>query len=131
MFCIPPKHFSTLNKSVWWPQHYSLCIVNRNTMYFIMSNKFVASCQVSTSTLWQLYTLINKSIEHGVFFCCFIGLPHFYNLQEVTENAVRICKASHADPLCIASAVSMAVIVAFMLQVRWRDIQEHKLFGFF
>ncbi|XP_014665215.1 PREDICTED: uncharacterized protein LOC106807409 [Priapulus caudatus] len=47
-----------------------------------------------------------------------LGIPYFHNLQEVTENCVRICKASHAHPLCIASAVTIAVIVALMLQGR-------------
>ena len=46
------------------------------------------------------------------------GIPHFYNLTEVENNAVRICRASHGDPRCVASSVTLAVLVALILQVR-------------
>ena len=50
-----------------------------------------------------------------------IGVPQFHNLNEVAENAARICKATHADPLCVASSVMIAVLIALMLQVRLNE----------
>ncbi|KAI0226269.1 hypothetical protein LSAT2_023116 [Lamellibrachia satsuma] len=52
-----------------------------------------------------------------------IGVPQFHNLNEVAENAARICKATHADPLCVASSVMIAVLIALMLQGR-HDLME-------
>ena len=45
------------------------------------------------------------------------GVPHFYDLQEVESNALRICKVTHYEPQCQASAIAVAVTVALLLQV--------------
>ena len=47
----------------------------------------------------------------------YVGVPQFHKLNEVAENAARICKATHADPRCVASSVMVAVVIALMLQV--------------
>ena len=55
------------------------------------------------------------------------GIPHFYNLQEVSINASRICRATHYDPRCVAASVMVACIVALMLQVSHSaDITESR-----
>ena len=46
------------------------------------------------------------------------GIPSFHDLEEVEENSVRICLATHPDPRCLASCVFMSLLVASMLQVR-------------
>ncbi|KAK2182546.1 hypothetical protein NP493_349g02002 [Ridgeia piscesae] len=50
--------------------------------------------------------------------CMILGVPQFHKLNEVAENAARICKATHADPRCVASSVMVAVVIALMLQGR-------------
>lgn len=45
-----------------------------------------------------------------------LGIAHFHDLNEVATNAVRICKATHNDPRCIASCVAACIIIALMLQ---------------
>ena len=45
------------------------------------------------------------------------GVPQFHNLTEVAENAARICRATHADPRCVASSVMLTVLIALILQV--------------
>ncbi|CAH3115337.1 unnamed protein product [Porites lobata] len=45
-----------------------------------------------------------------------LGVAHFYDLNEVATNAVRICKATHTDPRCIASCVAVCIIIALILQ---------------
>ncbi|XP_068718826.1 uncharacterized protein [Montipora capricornis] len=45
-----------------------------------------------------------------------LGIAHFHNLNEVAMNAMRICKATHYEPRCIASCVSVCIIIALMLQ---------------
>ncbi|XP_071443600.1 uncharacterized protein [Hetaerina americana] len=47
-----------------------------------------------------------------------LGVPHFYNLNEVLSNSSRICLTLHQDPACIASSVATSVIVAELLQGR-------------
>lgn len=34
----------------------------------------------------------------GVMRIAALGIAHFHDLNEVTTNAVRICKATHCDP---------------------------------
>ncbi|KAK7102451.1 uncharacterized protein [Littorina saxatilis] len=45
-----------------------------------------------------------------------LGIPSFHDLAEVEENSVRICRATHADPRCLASCVFVSLLVASMLQ---------------
>lgn len=45
-----------------------------------------------------------------------LGIPNFHDLDEVEENTVRICKATHADPRCIASCVFVSLLVAALMQ---------------
>ncbi|XP_046575279.1 uncharacterized protein LOC124283294 [Haliotis rubra] len=47
-----------------------------------------------------------------------LGVPFFHNLGEVTENAVRICRATHSDSRCVASCVVISVVIAMLLQGR-------------
>ncbi|CAH1777245.1 unnamed protein product [Owenia fusiformis] len=48
--------------------------------------------------------------------CLMLAIPHFHNIDEVVANTVRITKATHADDRCIASAVTIATMLALMLQ---------------
>ncbi|XP_014785659.1 uncharacterized protein LOC106880302 isoform X1 [Octopus bimaculoides] len=45
-----------------------------------------------------------------------LGIPYFYNLSEVANNSVRICRSSHNHPECIASCIAITVIIALLLQ---------------
>lgn len=45
-----------------------------------------------------------------------LGVPSFHDLDEVEENSIRICRATHADPRCVASCVFVSVLVAVLLQ---------------
>ncbi|XP_076448469.1 uncharacterized protein LOC143285132 [Babylonia areolata] len=45
-----------------------------------------------------------------------LGIPSFHDLDEVQENSVRICRATHADPCCVASCVFISLLVASLLQ---------------
>ncbi|XP_046385591.1 uncharacterized protein LOC124155630 isoform X2 [Ischnura elegans] len=47
-----------------------------------------------------------------------LGVPHFYNLNEVLSNSSRICLTSHQDPACVAASVATSVIIAELLQGR-------------
>nr|XP_006823529.1 PREDICTED: uncharacterized protein LOC100377592 [Saccoglossus kowalevskii] len=45
-----------------------------------------------------------------------LGLLQFHDLKEVTQNAQRICKATHWDPRCQASCIAVSVLIALLLQ---------------
>ncbi|XP_032238981.1 uncharacterized protein LOC5513573 isoform X2 [Nematostella vectensis] len=45
-----------------------------------------------------------------------LGLTHFFDLNEVASNAVRICKATNYDSRCVASCVVVSTLVASILQ---------------
>ncbi|GAB1606759.1 uncharacterized protein LOC115210197 [Argonauta hians] len=45
-----------------------------------------------------------------------LGVPYFYNLSEVANNSVRICRSSHSHPECVASCIAISVILAVLLQ---------------
>ncbi|XP_013396425.1 uncharacterized protein LOC106163399 [Lingula anatina] len=48
--------------------------------------------------------------------CLVLGVPHFHDYQEVVANTLRICKATHSEPRCLAAAVMVAATVALLLQ---------------
>ncbi|XP_005097382.1 uncharacterized protein LOC101861361 [Aplysia californica] len=45
-----------------------------------------------------------------------LGVPNFHELHEVEGNAVRICRATHADRKCVASCVLVSLLIATLLQ---------------
>ncbi|KAI8504075.1 hypothetical protein Bbelb_181430 [Branchiostoma belcheri] len=45
-----------------------------------------------------------------------LGVPQFHDLKEVSANAIRICRATHHDPRCLATAVVVTATIALMLQ---------------
>ncbi|XP_078596342.1 uncharacterized protein LOC144873163 [Branchiostoma floridae x Branchiostoma japonicum] len=45
-----------------------------------------------------------------------LGVPQFHDLKEVSANAIRICRATHHDPRCLATAVVLTATIALMLQ---------------
>ncbi|KAL8559164.1 hypothetical protein ACOMHN_048411 [Nucella lapillus] len=59
-----------------------------------------------------------------------LGIPSFHDLDEVQENSVRICRATHADPRCVASCVFVSLLVASLLQgspqedADWSSVME-------
>jgi ADP-ribosylglycohydrolase len=52
----------------------------------------------------------------GVMRTSVLGIPHFHDLSKVIENTKTICKVTHADPRCLASAVVCTTAIAMMLQ---------------
>eukprot|EP00794_Sanderia_malayensis_P016789 gene16789-18484_t len=44
-----------------------------------------------------------------------LGIHEFKTLNKVIENAVSVCKTTHADPRCIASCVAVTVAISVML----------------
>ena len=45
------------------------------------------------------------------------GIGNFHDLEEVENNAIRICKTTHSDKTAVAASVLLATLVASMLQV--------------
>ena len=72
-----------------------------------MSESLVHSC-LKVGHIYILNSLYNPLFQ---------GIPHFYDLEEVTSNAARICRATHSDPRCIATSITSAILVALLLQV--------------
>ncbi|CAG0899586.1 unnamed protein product [Darwinula stevensoni] len=44
------------------------------------------------------------------------GIGNFHDLEEVENNAIRICKTTHSDKAAVAASVLLATLVASMLQ---------------
>lgn len=44
-----------------------------------------------------------------------LGVLQFHSYDAVVDNAVKVCKTTHADPRCVASCVAVAVAIAAML----------------
>ncbi|XP_037091318.1 uncharacterized protein LOC119111616 [Pollicipes pollicipes] len=56
-------------------------------------------------------------------------IPRFHDLSEVAGNAQRVCLTTHAQPLCVAASVTLAALVAQLLQGRGQTAadMEHLL----
>jgi len=50
------------------------------------------------------------------------GLPFYWDLSKVNQITASICQTTHADPKCVASCVSMATLVALLLQRKDEEI---------
>lgn len=45
-----------------------------------------------------------------------LGIPNFHRCEEVEANTVRICRATHSRPVCVASCVMVAILISQLLQ---------------
>ncbi|XP_064606280.1 uncharacterized protein LOC135471129 isoform X2 [Liolophura sinensis] len=52
----------------------------------------------------------------GIMRTSVLGALHFYDLEEVTQNTLEVCKVTHFDPRCQASCVVATTAIALMLQ---------------
>ncbi|XP_062503400.1 ADP-ribosylarginine hydrolase Tri1-like isoform X2 [Corticium candelabrum] len=64
----------------------------------------------------KVWNSIHSAANGAVMRTAVLGIPRFNNLSDVSESAVRICKATHYDPRCQASCIAVCAIVALMLQ---------------
>lgn len=46
-----------------------------------------------------------------------LGVPSFFDLAEVQNNTIRICKATHPSPLTQTASCVISLLIACMLQV--------------
>ncbi|KAL3852157.1 hypothetical protein ACJMK2_015835 [Sinanodonta woodiana] len=92
------------------------------------------SSEISTSSLSSTESVntypYTESKKHGqdngaLVHIAILGVPYFHSQHEVEENTVRICKTTHADPICIASCVAMTSLVSMMLQGKY-DLNSNK-----
>ncbi|XP_048739714.2 uncharacterized protein LOC125654015 [Ostrea edulis] len=54
-----------------------------------------------------------------------LGVPSFFDLSEVQNNTIRICKSTHPSPLSQASCCLISIIIACMLQGK-NELQTSK-----
>ena len=83
----------------------------------LMEDHFVSDPHwVATKVARNLNSAVYEDL-HPLPMALITGLPQFYNLDEVTSNASRICKTTHAHPVMIDATSTLARIVALILQV--------------
>jgi hypothetical protein len=99
--------FSELGDSVGWG-------IGRTVGKCIDHKDFLKNPHDVAHQVWQS---TGSAANGAVMRTAILGIPQFNNLADVTENAVRICKATHYDPRCQASCVAICMIVALILQV--------------
>ena len=51
------------------------------------------------------------------------GIPYFDDADRVQETTVQFCKATHADPRCVASAVLIAECVRGLIEGKTLNVR--------
>lgn len=57
-----------------------------------------------------------KPTNGGVMRTAVCGIPYFWDEEIVAQNAISLCRTTHAEPRCIASCVTAALCVSRLLQ---------------
>lgn len=52
----------------------------------------------------------------GVMRAAVCGIPEFWDPKAVAATAEQFCRATHAEPRCVASSVAVALLVSGLLR---------------
>eukprot|EP01097_Dermamoeba_algensis_P007648 TRINITY_DN4891_c0_g1_i3.p1 TRINITY_DN4891_c0_g1~~TRINITY_DN4891_c0_g1_i3.p1 ORF type:complete len:246 (+),score=75.45 TRINITY_DN4891_c0_g1_i3:28-738(+) len=82
--------------------------------------EFETSPHLCAETVW-LESGKQVAANGAVMRTSICGIPSFYDIDTIEEQAIDMCKVTHADPRCIASVVAVSVAIALMLQGRSQE----------
>ena len=87
-----------------------------NTIYAVLSDEdFLKDPHKVANTVWDKSGK-NLAANGGLMRTSIIGVWEYNDLQKVKQNAVNVCKITHADPRCIGSCVALSVAISLLLQ---------------
>lgn len=52
----------------------------------------------------------------GVMRTAILGIWEYFDIDKVRENAVNVCKITHADPRCLASCIAVCLAISQLIQ---------------
>jgi ADP-ribosylglycohydrolase len=81
------------------------------------SNEFVDFPARTAQKIWEL-TGRQEALNACVARTGVVGAVQFWDVKKVFENAVALCKTTHADPRCVASCIAVSAAVALLLSGR-------------
>lgn len=91
------------------------CGIGQTVMSVVSQPTFQTDPHGCAVNVWE--KMMKSGAANGaVMRTSILGIPKFDDLGSVVFNAQNICKATHADPRCIASCVVVATAIALMLQ---------------
>eukprot|EP00742_Colponemidia_sp_Colp-10_P002788 GILJ01002981.1.p1 GENE.GILJ01002981.1~~GILJ01002981.1.p1 ORF type:complete len:385 (-),score=38.78 GILJ01002981.1:148-1302(-) len=81
----------------------------------IFDKDFLADPHATAEKIWTAHRC-NLAANGAVMRTSIIGCWQFMDLDTVIENAVAVCKVTHADSRCIASCVLISTLIALFIQ---------------
>ncbi|KAL3868565.1 hypothetical protein ACJMK2_041366 [Sinanodonta woodiana] len=87
-----------------------------NTTYTVISHKlFLSDPQMAAEQTW-LERGKTDAANGAVMRTAILGIHEWWDTTKVEENAKQICRTTHFDPRCQASAVAVSVAISLMIQ---------------
>uniref|UniRef100_A0A7S1IIF9 ADP-ribosylglycohydrolase n=1 Tax=Eutreptiella gymnastica TaxID=73025 RepID=A0A7S1IIF9_9EUGL len=89
--------------------------LGQSTKRVLLADGFASDPIGVAQRIWEAGGM--KAAANGaVMRTAVVGIPSFWNLNIVEDNAAALCRTTHADPRCVASCIAVADCVALMLQ---------------
>lgn len=81
----------------------------------IRSRYFLTAPHFAAQSVWELSGR-NSAPNGGVMRTSILGVWRHDSLQEVKENAEKVCRITHYDPRCVGSCVAVCTAISLLVQ---------------
>ncbi|KAK3596766.1 hypothetical protein CHS0354_038766 [Potamilus streckersoni] len=89
--------------------------IGSTTLHTLRHKDFLKDPHKVAEEVW-IFGKKDVAPNGGVMRTSILGIHDWWNTDQVVRNALEICKTTHRDPRCQASAVSVCVAISLMLQ---------------
>ncbi|KAL3868594.1 hypothetical protein ACJMK2_041395 [Sinanodonta woodiana] len=100
--------------------------IGATTLHTLRHKDFIEYPHKVAEEVW-IFGKKDVAPNGGVMRTSILGIHDWWDTDEVVRNALEICKTTHRDPRCQASAVSVCVAISLMLQQKHYTNGEYNI----
>ncbi|KAL3868581.1 hypothetical protein ACJMK2_041382 [Sinanodonta woodiana] len=89
--------------------------LGRTTHAILSHPGFLSNPQKVSQDIWIKRGCVDAP-NGGVMRTSILGIHEWWDVERVEKNAALICRTTHFDPRCVASAVAVSVAISLMLK---------------
>eukprot|EP01100_Stratorugosa_tubuloviscum_P013966 TRINITY_DN720_c0_g1_i1.p1 TRINITY_DN720_c0_g1~~TRINITY_DN720_c0_g1_i1.p1 ORF type:complete len:372 (-),score=186.10 TRINITY_DN720_c0_g1_i1:740-1855(-) len=107
---------------LYWSKHgfpevgdLSACGLGQTTSHVLDHTAFKTDPHCAAKAIWERSNR-NAAPNGAVMRTSVLGVVNFNDIEKVVTNTREICLTTHADPRCLASAITVTTAIALILQ---------------
>ncbi|KAK3596758.1 hypothetical protein CHS0354_038757 [Potamilus streckersoni] len=89
--------------------------LGRTTRKVLSHPGFLSNPEMVSKDIWIKRERVDAP-NGGVMRTSILGIHEWWDVEKVEKNAAAICRTTHFDPRCVASAVAVSVAISMMLK---------------